>query len=137
MNMNTAIVFVLIAIVAIIIVACTRGGSSATASLTPATTSRYKPGQVWSFKTPADQPKALLTILRVESHPKLSNIVHIALSGVSLPNGGSDVQHMPFAEAAIDHSVTSLIREGDPLPGFQSGYDQWRQAFEAGKGGIF
>jgi hypothetical protein len=137
MRMSTAIILILIVVVAFVIVACRRGSTAGGGSLSPATTSRYKPGQVWSFQTPADQPQALLTVLKVESHPKLSNIVHIALSGVSFSNGGTNVQHMPFAEAAIDKSVISLIREGEPLPQFQGGYQQWRDAFDAGRGGVF
>ena len=135
--MKIAIVLILITIVAIVVVACGRGGSTDNGSLTPATTSRYKPGQVWSFHTPADQPRALLTVLRVESHPKLGTIVHVALSGVSFPNGGTNVQHMPFSEAAIDKSVVSLVREGEQLPDFQGGYDEWRRAFDAGHAGVF
>ena len=44
---------------------------------------------------------------------------------------------MPFAESAIERSVTSLERESGPVPDFAEGYQQWRQAFDAGKGGVF
>src|SRR2546425_8916772 len=135
--MRITILIVLVAVVAMFVLACRRGSSADAHTLTPSTTSRYKPGQVWSFHTPADQPAALITVLRVETNPKLGSIVHVALSGVSLPNGGTNVQHMPFSEQAIDRSVISLIRENEPLPDFRDGYDEWRRAFDAGRGGVF
>ena len=99
--------------------------------------SKYHAGQSWTFHTPADQPNAKLTILLVEAHPQLGTIVHIALSGLSLPNGASSIQHMPFAEAAIDKSVIDVTEENVQVPAFQEGYDQWHQALERGKAGIF
>jgi hypothetical protein len=136
--MKIAILLVLIVVVAVVVMACRRGDASADAhSLAPATASRYKPGQVWSFRSPSDQASAVLTVLRVETNPKLGTIVHIAFSGVSFPNGGTNVQHMPFSEQAIDKSVLTLVRENEPLPDFRDGYDQWRQAFDTGRGGVF
>ena len=111
--------------------------------LTSPTSSRYKAGQTWSFKTPSGQELASLVILKIESHPKLGVIVHISLTGVSIPNpmvaGGvqRDIPHMPFAERAIDASVLKLVREDGALPDYQEGYHNWRQAFDSGQGGIF
>ena len=99
--------------------------------------SRFRAGQVWAFTPPTNQPNARLTILRVEDGGKLGTIVHIAVSGVSYGNGQSQIQHLPFAESAIERSVTTLERESGPVPDFSDGYQQWRQAFDAGKGGIF
>jgi hypothetical protein len=136
--MKIAIVLVLITAAGIAVAACRRREASADAhSLAPVPASRYKPGQVWSFRAPSDQTGAVLTILRVEANPKLGTIVHIALSGSTLPNGGTNVQHMPFSEQAIDKSVLTLVRENQPLPDFRDGYAEWRQAFDAGRGGIF
>jgi hypothetical protein len=99
--------------------------------------SRFRPGQVWAFRAPADQPSARLTILRVEDGGKLGRIIHVALSGVSYGVGQTSIQHLPFAESAIEDSVTLLNRETGPIPDFADGYQQWREAFAAGKGGIF
>ena len=99
--------------------------------------SKFHAGQVWAFKPPQNQPNARLTILRVEDGGKLGTIVHIAISGVSYGNGQTQIQHLPFAEAAVERSVTTLERESGPVPDFADGYQQWRQAFDAGKGGIF
>ncbi len=99
--------------------------------------SKFQAGQVWVFTPPTNQPNARLTVLRVESGGKLGTIVHIAISGVSYGDGQTRIQHLPFAEAAVERSVTTLERESGPVPDFADGYRQWRQAFDAGKGGIF
>ena len=99
--------------------------------------SKFRAGQVWAFTSPTNQPNARLTVLRVESGGKLGTIVHIALSGVSYGNGQTQIQHLPFAESAVERSVTTLERESGPAPDFAEGYQQWRQAFNAGKGGVF
>ena len=105
--------------------------------LTDQPASKFRAGQVWAFKTPPNQPNAKLTVLRVESGGKLGTIVHIALSDVSYGNGQTQIQHLPFAESAVEQSVTVLVRESGPVPDFAEGYQQWRQAFDAGKGGVF
>ncbi len=99
--------------------------------------SKFHAGQVWAFTPPTNQPNARLTILRVESDPKLGTIVHIAISGVSYGDGQTQIQHLPFAESAVERSVTTLERESGPVPDFAEGYQMWRQAFDAGKGGVF
>ena len=101
------------------------------------TASRFRPGQVWAFKTPENQPNAKLTILRVENAGKVGNVIHIALSGVSYGKGQTNISHLPFAESAIDQSVTTLERESGPVPDFSEGYRLWREAFDSGKGGVF
>jgi hypothetical protein len=100
-------------------------------------TFKFHAGQVWAFTPPTNQPNARLTVLRVESGGKLGTIIHIAISGVSYGDGQTQIQHLPFAEAAVERSVTTLERESGPVPDFAEGYKQWRQAFDAGKGGIF
>jgi hypothetical protein len=99
--------------------------------------SKFRPGQVWTFKTPPGQPNARLTILRVEDGGKVGRVVHIALSGVSYTGGHTEIPRLPFAESAIDKSVIALERESGTLPDFSEGYRMWREAFESGKGGVF
>lgn len=107
------------------------------ARLTETSDSRFHPGQVWGFKSPEGQPNARLTILRVEEGAKVGRIVHIAISGVSYGDGHSSIPHLPFSEAAIEGSVTTLDSERSPLPDYAEGYKQWRSAFDSGKGGVF
>lgn len=99
--------------------------------------SKFQAGQVWAFTPPTNQPNARLTVLQVESGDKLGTIVHIAISGVSYGDGQTRIQHLPFAESAVERSITTLERESGPVPDYADGYQQWRQAFDAGKGGIF
>jgi hypothetical protein len=44
---------------------------------------------------------------------------------------------MPFAEEAIEKSEVKLLQERVELPDFKEGYQLWREAFEAGRGGIY
>jgi hypothetical protein len=99
--------------------------------------SKLRPGQVWRFKTPPDQPNARLTILHGESGGKLGTLVHVALSGVSYGDRQTQIQHLPFAESAFERSVTTLERKSGPIPDYAEGYRLWREAFDAGKGGVF
>src|SRR5262245_24931597 len=71
-----------------------------------------KPGQIWEYRTRAGEEGSRLTVLKIESHPKLGNIVHVALDGLHIRNpaipGGSSskVAHLPYQEAALRQSLT-------------------------------
>ena len=111
--------------------------------LADTTGSRYQVGQVWSYRTRPQEPQATLTVVKVESHPKLGTIVHVSLQGLQMknpqaPGGYSDtLSHLPMSVEALDKSVIKLLREQDPLPDFQDGYEEWRRAFDKGEAGIF
>jgi len=54
------------------------------------------------------------------------------------PDGSSeDVDHMPFSEEAIEKSGLKLLKEKTELPDFEEGYRMWREAFDAGRAGIY
>ena len=102
---------------------------------------KYKPGQVWSYKTRADEANSTLTILRIEEMPDKKRIVHIRVDGVQLTNctGGpapNKFEHMPFSKEAIDNSVVKMLRSG-AVPDYQEGYSEWRAAWDAGKAGYY
>jgi len=105
--------------------------------------SRFHVGERWDYRTRQGEEKSALTIVKVETTPKLGVIVHVSLDGLRIksahaPSGFSEtVSHMPFADAAIEKSVTTLAAAKVSLPAFQEGYDEWRRAFDAGKGGVF
>ncbi len=94
---------------------------------------KYTPGEVWTFKGAEAEPNATLTILHVEPGDQHGPIVHIAISGIILPNSTTTIRHMPFAEAAIDRSVITRMRDRGPVPDFRAGYLQWQQE----RGGFF
>ncbi len=105
------------------------------------TESKYKVGQVWSYKTRPNEKKSTFIVLKVEKDPKLGNIIHIALRDLKLkrPNGDfiETAGHLPFAEEAINKSAVKLLKEKADLPDYEEGYGMWREAFDAGKAGIY
>lgn len=104
--------------------------------------SKYQPGQVWTYHNRQGEDKSRLTILHLDADPKLGTIVHVAIADVSIKNpqapGGAstEIQHLPFSEEAVDRSVLEQVGTR-PLPDFQEGYDDWREAFDHGQGGIW
>ena len=105
------------------------------------TESKYKVGQVWSYKTRPTEKKSSLIVLKVEHHPKLGNIIHIALRDLKLskPNGDfiETAGHLPFAEEAINKSVVKLLKEKADIPDYEEGYGMCKEAFDAGKAGVY
>lgn len=105
------------------------------------TDSRYKVGQVWSYWARAQEKNSSFIVLKVERHPTLGNIIHIALNGLKIrkPNGAfiEVIEHLPLAETAVDSSGPKLLREKSDLPHYEEGYRLWREAFDAGRGGVY
>jgi hypothetical protein len=104
----------------------------------------FLPGQLWTYDTRPGEENSRLTILAVEANENRGAIVHIRVDGVAeknpyAPDGVSRViHHMPFAEVALEKSVRELVTTGTPVPAtFQEGYKIWKDAFLAGKAGIF
>ena len=102
---------------------------------------KYKPGEVWSYKTRSGETSSTLTILRIERTPEKRRIIHIRVDDIQLTNctGGpapNKFEHMPFSKEAIDISVVKILRTG-PVPDFRDGYFQWRTAWDAGKAGFY
>ena len=104
--------------------------------------SRYQPGQVWSYHTRNGEEDSQLVILHLDSTPGLGAIVHVHINGVSIrtphaPSGiATEITHLPFAEEAINRSVTQQIGVQQP-PDFQDAYSTWRSAFDSGQAGVF
>jgi hypothetical protein len=99
--------------------------------------SKFRPGQVWQYKTRPHEQGSTLTILKVESLPKFGTIIHIRVEKIRLRNctGGPEpdkFEHMPFSRDAIERSVTKLVKDTS-VPDFHDGYEAWR----ADCGGIY
>jgi hypothetical protein len=111
--------------------------------LTEVLTAKYHVGETWKYKARPGEEGSTLTVVRVESTPKLGVIVHVSLVGLSVhskhaPTGISDrIAHMPFSEGAIDKSVTAIVGKAEQLPDFEEGYREWRTGFDQGKAGVF
>jgi hypothetical protein len=40
------------------------------------------------------------------------------------------VPHIPFARKALDGSAAKKVASGQPLPDYEEGYQEWREAYE-------
>jgi hypothetical protein len=85
---------------------------------------------VWSYKTRPSEGLSTVTILRVETSPKVGVIVHVRIDGVQFKNckGGpapTTIDHAPFTKIAMDKSVSRQLRTVSELPEFEAGYKDW------------
>ena len=97
---------------------------------TPSTDQKFLAGHVWSFNSRDFEPDSTVTILKIESLPKVGEIVHVRIDGIRLRNctGGPEptsIEHAPFTRDAIERSVGKLIRTG-AVPAFEDGYANWK-----------
>ena len=49
----------------------------------------------------------------------------------------TDIPHLSFKDAAVQNSVTKLVRQSPTVPDFKEGYDTWKAVYLAGKAGAF
>jgi len=102
--------------------------------------SEFKVGQVWTYKARPGEEASTLTVLKVQTAPKWSTVVHVGIRGVKVKtlNGVTDVlPHLPFSEEAVKKSVIAKVSDQGPLTDFHDGYEMWSKAATSGKGGIF
>jgi len=108
------------------------------AKMTP---TKFQPGQLWQYRTRASEPRSRILIQRVEQHEKLGEIVHIRVTNLVFkgPKGNIDVlPHLPYSGTELRKSLTKLESSGNGVPSdYLDGYKVWREAFDAGKAGIF
>ena len=103
---------------------------------------KFKEGQVWKYNNRPGEDSSTLTILKIEKYEKGDTIIHIRVDGIKLYNpnvesGYSDfIGHLPFSEKTISKSVTKLVGQNTNLPDFSEGYNQWKDAWDNGKGAI-
>ena len=113
------------------------------APLQDVTTSKYKVGQVWAYRTRPNELNSLLTVVKVELQHGTAVAVHIYVDGLNLKPAesgglpGTTASHLPFSEEALDASVTDMVDHVVVLPDFEEGYMMWREAFLEGNAGIF
>lgn len=109
----------------------------------PEPDSKYKAGQMWSYKTRESEKDSYFIVLKVDADPKLGNIIHIAVQNLKIknpesPDGfSSQVNHLPFAEKSIDQSAVKLLKEKVELPDYEEGYNEWKKNFDSKNAGIF
>ncbi len=94
---------------------------------------QYQTGQRWSYQTRPEDQDSTLIIGAIETEPA---IVHIIIEKVVLTGLGesTDICHLPFAEAALNNSVTELLEENVALDSsFTEGLTTWKEQ----NGGVF
>ena len=103
----------------------------------------YAEGQVWKYKTRPGEAASTLQISKMETDPKLGQIFHISVFQVRVKNpqaptgATTELPHFPVSKQTLDASVTKFVGKSPIKADYQEGYAQWRQAFDAGKAGIF
>jgi hypothetical protein len=99
----------------------------------------FAPNQEWSYHSRAEDPGSTIVIGRIQDHPKLGRIIHIAIRGLNVKNpriaGGvsKEIGHVPISESALRDSVTVLKGVVEPPQSVPVGISEW----ERGKGGVF
>ena len=102
-----------------------------------------KSGQIWKYKTRKGEEKSRVIILRVEKYDKGEIVVHIAVEGLKIKNSqkeigiSEEIGHLPFSKESITKSLTELESSNNDLPDYLDGYNEWKNAFDSGKGGMF
>jgi len=102
--------------------------------------SKYKAGQVWSYRTRPGEESSRATILEVETHAKAGVIVHLRVCDLKIKKGDEVIdviEHLPCALEALDQSNVALVEEDVEVPDFTHGYKLWKEAFDQGKTGAF
>ena len=103
---------------------------------------KFTVGQQWHYNTRPQEPNSTLTILKIEKHPNLDIIIHIAIADVLIPSPDGDepkdtISHMPIDGDVLESSVTTIAQESVPLPDSAGGYQIWRESFDKGEAGVF
>jgi hypothetical protein len=103
----------------------------------------YAQGQVWTYHVNSGDEGSTLQINRIEQDPKLGPIFHISVFGVRISNprvaGGilTELRHLPVSKETLDKSVESLVNVPIRPVAYEEGYAHWKQAFAAGRAGIY
>jgi hypothetical protein len=107
--------------------------------LEPVTDSSFARGQVWSYQTRPGEEGSLLVVGAIDRAPRSGRVVHIKVTGVffkapQLPGGyAHEIMHLTLTEDALLESVTEQVDvPGVTLRGFDGGYANWLDAYEAG-----
>lgn len=108
-----------------------------------ASASGFRAGQVWSFKARSGERGATLTVLLVERLPGIGEVVHFRLDGLHVrspenPGGFADsIDHLPINGEALARSVTTLVRDEEPLPDFMDDVRAWRRLVATRRAGVY
>lgn len=101
-------------------------------------------GQVWTYQTRPGDEGSTVQINRIETVARLGVVFHLSVHDVHLrsdeaPEGFvvTDLPHFPAAQESLETSVIALSERRARTIDFESGYSEWREAFDAGRAGVF
>ena len=106
--------------------------------------SKYKTGQMWSYKTRPSEKDSTFVVLGVENDGKYErkeNIVYVALENLKFSNPlkssgvSSTLIFLPVYESALNKSAKHLVKSEIALPQYADLYRQWRELRDKGVGG--
>lgn len=103
----------------------------------------FKPGQVWTYSTRSGEEGSRIVVCQVETDTKIGEIVHISVNGLRIKNKhapggfGSEIGHMPYEGEALRKTVLALESSNGVIPEFESGYQEWKAAFDSGQAGVW
>lgn len=104
----------------------------------------YAVGQLWRCNGRHTDEQPTLLINRIDRHPLGGgNIYHVTLDALrirhpGLPDGYmTKLAHAPITDQTLERSQLHFVGQRQPDPAYQQGYEQWRQAFDAGQAGSF
>ena len=100
-------------------------------------------GQVWTYHVRPGDEGSTLQINRIDKDTKLGTIYHISVFGLHVSSpiapGGfiTELPHLPVSEQTLDKSVETLTSQPARAVDYAPGYAAWKQAVDAGRGGIY
>lgn len=103
----------------------------------------YRAGQIWQYHTRPGEEQSRLYIVKTDTLRDGAQAFHIHIDHIAIRNahlaGGiqTDLPHAPVSAQTLDESVTRLDGTTDELPDISEGYAVWREAYDAGRGGVF
>lgn len=105
--------------------------------------SPYAVGQLWRCEGRSADEVPTLLINRIETHPRGGEILHITVRDVQIrhpaaPGGVMTwMAHLPVIGQVFERSHAVLVGQDTPDPAYIEGYQQWKQAFDAGNAGSY
>jgi len=104
---------------------------------------QFKVGECWSYKTRAGEEASFIVIQKIESLPKEGEVVHISVCDVKIKTAAAEkgivdkIGHLPIAGASLRSSLKERVTKTIPETEWKQGYKIWREAYDAGKAGVF
>jgi hypothetical protein len=108
-----------------------------------ATSSPYAVGQRWRCLGRNAGETPVLTINRIDPHPLGGEILHVSVTGARIRHPGlrdgfiTTFAHLPIIGQVLERSGAEAVGEGATDPAYLAGYNEWKQAFDAGQAGSY